>query len=92
MKVFYTSLDDCERAYKFMRHKIGTSSDQDVTLYHEEDEMFALLLSKSSNGEMIFLNISAQITSETRYIPAACPLDDLTLLFPRREHIQYTVI
>ncbi|KAJ3135219.1 hypothetical protein HK101_004262, partial [Irineochytrium annulatum] len=87
--VFYTLLDDCERAYQLKRHKLGTSVTEDVVLYHEEDEMFFLSLTKSSNGKYIILNSAAQITSETRYVPADSPLDDLMVLMPRREHIQY---
>ncbi|KAI9145210.1 prolyl oligopeptidase family-domain-containing protein [Paraphysoderma sedebokerense] len=67
--VYYLLLDDYERAYKIMRHKVG-SGDQtsDVELYEEVDEMFYLTLTKSCNSRYVFFNASAQITSETRYI------------------------
>ncbi|KAJ3217797.1 hypothetical protein HDU67_007214 [Dinochytrium kinnereticum] len=87
--IFYTLLDDCERAYQFKRHKLGTDISEDVVLYHEEDEMFFLTLTTSANGKWIILNSAAQITSETRYIAAGSPCDEPAVLFPRREHIQY---
>ena len=90
-KVYYTLLDDCERAYQLKRHKIGTNVSEDVVLFHEEDEKFFLTLTKSTSGEVILLYSSAQITSEAHFILADSPLDMPTLLFPRREHIQYTV-
>ncbi|KAJ3080651.1 hypothetical protein HK102_002905, partial [Quaeritorhiza haematococci] len=88
--VYYTLLDDCERAYQLKRHKIGTDVSHDEVLYHEEDEMFYLSLTKSSNSQFIILNSAAQITSETRYISANNPTDPPHLLIPRRENIQYT--
>ncbi|KAJ3036119.1 hypothetical protein HK097_003922, partial [Rhizophlyctis rosea] len=87
--VYYTVLDEYERAYKLKRHTIGTNVEEDLVLYHEEDEMFFLSLTKSSNGRYIILNSAAQITSETRIIRAE-GLEGPKLLFPRREGIRYT--
>ncbi|TPX54034.1 hypothetical protein PhCBS80983_g06067, partial [Powellomyces hirtus] len=89
--VFYTVLDDCERAYKFKRHRLGSDVGSDDLLYHEEDEMFFLSLTKTCDGQYIVLNSSAQITSETRCISTEHPDDPPLLLFPRRENIQYSV-
>ncbi|KAJ3021604.1 hypothetical protein HKX48_008173 [Thoreauomyces humboldtii] len=88
--VYYTLLDECERAYKFMRHRLGTKVELDDLLYHEEDEMFFLAMTKTSDGEYIRLSTSAQITSETWCISTSEPNAPLRLLFPRRDKIQYT--
>ncbi|KAI8820687.1 prolyl oligopeptidase [Fimicolochytrium jonesii] len=87
--VFYTILDDTERAYKFLRHKLGTKVEDDELLYHEEDEMFFLSMTKTCNGRFILLNTAAQVTSETRIISTREPDLKPMLLFPRRENIQY---
>ncbi|TPX30171.1 hypothetical protein SmJEL517_g06209 [Synchytrium microbalum] len=86
---YYTFLDDYERAYQLKRHHIG-SVDPPVILYHEEDEMFFLTLTKSCNSKYIILNSSAQVTSETRYISAEDSSDVPHLLIPRREGMQYS--
>ncbi|KAJ3151283.1 hypothetical protein HDU89_002122 [Geranomyces variabilis] len=88
--VFYTLLDETERAYKFMRHRLGTDVSADDLLYHEEDEMFFLSLTKTCNGKYILLNSSAQITSETRCVSTERPDDPPIILFPRRESIRYS--
>ncbi|KAJ3149319.1 hypothetical protein HDU86_006954 [Geranomyces michiganensis] len=88
--VFYTLLDDTERAYKFMRHRLGTDVSADDLLYHEEDEMFFLSLTKTCNGKYILLNSSAQITSETRCVSTERPDDPPIILFARRENIRYS--
>lgn len=87
---YYTLLDDYERAYKLMRHEIGSCIKEDETLYHEPDEMFFLSLSKSCNGQYIVLNSAAQITSETRFLSAADNQSNLILLFPKIGSVQYT--
>ncbi|KAJ3045887.1 hypothetical protein HDV00_006153 [Rhizophlyctis rosea] len=87
--VYYTILDEYERAYQLKRHQIGTDVATDPVLYHEEDEMYFLTLTKSCNGKYIILNSSAQVTSETRFISTE-RLEDPCLLFPRREGIRYT--
>lgn len=88
--VYYTLLDDCERAYQVKRHRLGADVATDEVLHHEEDEMFFVTLSKSCNGKFIFVKLAAQITSETRYISADDPNDTPHLLLPRRDNIQYS--
>jgi oligopeptidase B len=88
--VYYTLLDDCERAYKVMRHHIGAPVTSDEMLHHEEDEMFFVTIKKSCDGKYIFVKLAAQITSETRYISAGDPKDIPHVLLPRRENIQYS--
>jgi len=89
--VFYTALDDYERAYQLKRHKIGMDVSQDTVLYQEDDEMFFLSLKRSTNLQYIILNSAAQVTSETRYISAEHMNDTLHVLFPRRDNISYTI-
>ena len=89
--VYFTILDECERAFKLVRHTIGKEPESNRVLYHEEDEKFFLTLTKTSDSEFIILNASAQITAETRFIRADDPESPLMLLFPRRENIQNTV-
>lgn len=88
---FYIKIDAYERAYQWCRHKMGTGVEEDVILYEESDEMYCLTMTKSCNKRYLFLNSAAQITSETRFIDLSDPLDTPTVLFPRREKIQYTV-
>lgn len=87
---YYTLLDNGERTYQLKRHEIGTAVTTDEILYHEQDEMFYLQLTKSCNGQYIILKTSAQITSETHFLPANDNASKLRMLFPRKENIQYT--
>jgi oligopeptidase B len=66
---YYLALDECDRADRLFRHRVGTpDASHDVVLYQEMDEMFFLSLSKSCNSQVLLLNSSAQVTSETHYL------------------------
>ncbi|KAJ3310365.1 hypothetical protein HDV04_005116 [Boothiomyces sp. JEL0838] len=90
--VYYTILDDTERAYQLKRHKIGTDASSDVVLYEEPDEMFFLTLKKSCDGKYLILSSAAQITSEIRYLNTTTPENALQLLLPRQEGVQYLCV
>lgn len=87
--VYYTLLDDCERAYQVKRHVFGQDVESDQVLYHENDEMFFVTIKKSCDAKYIFMKLSAQITSETWYLSADDANDTPHLLFPRRESVHY---
>ena len=89
--VYYTILDEFERAFQLKRHKIGTSVDQDQILCHELDEMFYLSLSRTCDMKYIKLKSAAQITSETSYISLNDSSDTVHLLVARSDKIQYTI-
>ncbi|KAI9001717.1 prolyl oligopeptidase [Gaertneriomyces semiglobifer] len=88
--VLFTVLDDHERAYQLKRHRLGTDVSEDQMLYHEEDEMFYLSLSKTCNGKYVLMNTSAQVTSEMWYVSSEDPNAQPKKLLPRHEGIQYT--
>ena len=87
---YYTILDSCERAYKFLRHRIGSPVESDIVLFHEEDEMFYLSLTKSCDEEYIILYSYAQITSEAHFLPSNGE-ESPQVLFPRQDKVQYTI-
>jgi protease II len=99
--VFYIKIDAYERAFQWTRHLLGTAVDEDVALYVETDEMHCLTMTKSSNkrytvkckskSRFLFLNSSAQVTSETRFIDLRNPESEPRIIFPRREKVSYTI-
>lgn len=89
--VFYLSLDENDRAYRFMCHKLGTPVEEDLLLYEETDESFFLSFSKSGNGKWILLNSAAQVTSETRYTSTEDLQFGVKLVKPKQERVSYTV-
>jgi oligopeptidase B len=88
--VYYSLLDSQERAFQVKRHLLGADCASDTVMFHEEDEMFYVTLSKTDNNEYIILKSSAQVTNESHYITAKTCDSTPQMIIPRRENIHYT--
>ena len=72
-------------------HWLGQPVDQDVELYHEDDEGFRVGVGLSANEDWLILSTSDHETSESRLIPAADPLATPLLVRPREKGVEYDV-
>ncbi len=88
---FYDQLDAAHRPYKALKHVLGTSVDQDPTVYEEKDDRFFLDLSKSRDEKLIFLSVESELSSEVRFLDADRPAGELTLIRPRENELLYQV-
>ncbi len=88
---FYDQLDDARRPYKALKHVLGTSVDQDPTVYEEKDARFFLEISKSRNEKLIFVSVESELSSEVRFLDADRPDGELTLIRPRENDLLYEV-
>jgi oligopeptidase B len=89
--LFYTWLDDNHRPKKVMRHKVGTSPDDDVLIYEEDDPGFFVGVSETQSGRYITLNAHDHETWEVRLIDAEAPESDPVLVAERRPGVDYRV-
>ena len=89
--LFYDQLDDAHRPYKAQKHVLGTSVDQDPTVYEEKDDRFFLEISKSRNEKLIFVSVESELSSEVRFLDADRPDGELTLIRPRENNLLYNV-
>lgn len=88
---FYDQLDDAHRPYKALEHILGTSVDQDPTVYEEKDDRFFLEISKSRSEKFIFVSVESERASEVRFVDADHPGGGLTLIRPRENDLLYSV-
>jgi len=85
--IFYTRKDETLRAFKIFKHTLGTSSEDDVEVYHEKDETFSTYVYKTKSGKYIVVGSYATVSSEFRYLNADTPNGDFVLFQKReREH------
>lgn len=89
--VFYIRKDESLRAFQIYRHKLGTDAENDVLIFHEEDETFDVSLFKTKSMEYIFIASSSTNEDEMRFIPANDAFADWTLIQPRTEDLEYSV-
>ncbi len=72
-------------------HWLGKPLEEDVELYHEDEEGFRVGASLSANETWVILSTGDHETSEVRLLPAADPLAQPILVRPRQKGLEYDV-
>lgn len=72
-------------------HWLGRPMEEDVEIYHEDDEGFRVSASLSANEEWLIVSAGDHETSEVRLIPAADPLAKPLLVRAREKGVEYDV-
>ena len=72
-------------------HKIGTSEEEDILLYQEDDQEFLINLYKSRTNKYIYINIEKTNSNEIRLIDAANVLQEPRIAIKRSENHLYTL-
>lgn len=88
---FYIQKNEHLRAYKIYRHRLGTSQEEDVLVFYEEDEAFDVSVFKTKSLEYIFVASSSTVSDEHRFIPAADVFAEWQIVQPREEGLEYAV-
>ena len=88
---FYVKPDAAMRPYQVWRHRLGTSTNDDVLVLQEDDEHFELNVELSKSERFIFITNSSQVTSECLFLRSDQPDQEPLLIEPRRDEIEYSV-
>ena len=86
---YYLILDESERPYKVLRHRLGTDPGQDTLVFHDEDEAYFLFIHKSRDQKYIFTNHHSTRATEMRFVSADEPEAELRVLSPRKDGVEY---
>ena len=90
--IVFNEVNDQWRSYRARFHRLGTPTDQDVTLYEETEELgFSVGVGKTQDKSLIVIGTGDNATSEVRFVSADDPTQPLTLVSPRKENRQYEV-
>jgi oligopeptidase B len=88
--LFFTTEDPVtKRSDTLWRHRVGGAAPERV--YHEPDALFDLEVSRSRDLTLVFLDIVAKTSTETRFLPAAAPEADWRVVVPRAPDHEYDV-
>lgn len=88
---FYIRKDETLRAFQIYRHKVGTSQEEDVLVFHEEDETFDVSVYKSKSLEYIFIASSSTISDEHWFIPSDNVFAEWQVIQKREDDLEYAV-
>jgi len=89
--LFYTRVDADYRPSRVYRHRLGTSSDQDVLVFEEADKRFFCSVWTSLSGRYVFIGSDTDDQSEVWYIETADITGTVAVIEPRADDIEYSV-
>ncbi len=90
--LFYTAKDPVTlRANKIYRHRLGTSADEDVLIYHEKDDTFNTFVYKTKSRKYIIIGSHSTLTSEYRYLNADTPMGEFWIFSSRQRGLEYSI-
>ena len=90
--LFYSRKDEVTlRSEKIYRHVMGTHPQEDVLVYHEEDETFNAFVYKSKSQRYIIFGSESTLTSEYSILDADDPQGRLRVFQPRIRGVEYGI-
>ncbi|QJC21154.1 S9 family peptidase [Arcanobacterium buesumense] len=89
-RVFYTRNNEAWRSYQVWMHTVGSSADDDVLLYQDDDELFEVGIDQSRDGRWLIVQSESRLTSEVRLFATHDPAENFVVC-PRQTGMYYTV-
>ena len=89
--VIFNEVNENWRSYRVRLHVMGQPTDSDVTLYEETEELgFSVGVARSQDRSLIFISTGDNSSTELRFVPAADPTAEPTLVARRRPNLIYS--
>jgi oligopeptidase B len=88
--VYYTTVDDAWRPDTVWRHRLGAGLPAE-RVYHEADEKYWLGVGRTRSDRYLMIAAGSAVTSEVRYADAGDPEAEFSVVWPRRESVEYSV-
>ncbi|MEN0048612.1 MAG: S9 family peptidase [Bacteroidota bacterium] len=90
--VFYVTKEPGTlRSYKVFRHVLGTPVEQDMEVWHEEDNTFLTFAYKSKSKKYIIIGSYQTISQEYQVLEADNPTGEFRVIQPRERNLEYSI-
>lgn len=89
--LFYVRPDSAMRPYQVWRHRVGEPVTEDRLVLEEPDERFSVAVGLTRSERFVVLETSSKMTSEVRWLAAADPEAEPSVVFARRQGVEYDV-
>jgi oligopeptidase B len=89
--LFYGVKDETLRPYKIMRHRLGTSPNDDVEVYREDDDTFVCYISKTKSRKYLIINADSTLSSECRILESDHPEMEFRVFQERQPDMLYGI-
>ncbi|MCV7055768.1 S9 family peptidase [Mycolicibacterium gilvum] len=88
--VYYVTVDDAWRPDTVWRHRLG-SGQPAQRVYHEPDERYWIGVGRTRSNKYVIIAAGSAVTSELRYGDAEDGDTDFTVVWPRRDGVEYSI-
>jgi oligopeptidase B len=88
---FYMTPDKAKRGDTVWRHVLGTPHEQDVKVFHDDNVLNNVDISRSRSDKYVFISDDGFTSSEWRAIPTANPTASPRVIAARRPNVEYSV-
>ncbi len=88
---FYMTADKAKRGDTVWRHVLGTPHGQDVKVFHDDNVLNNVDISRSRSDQYVFISADGFTSSEWRAIPTANPTATPRVIAARRPNVEYSV-
>lgn len=88
--VYYVTVDDAWRPDTVWRHRLGGGLPAE-RVYHEPDEKYWVAVGRTRSNKYVIIAAGSAVTSEMRYADAADGQAEFTVVWPRRDSVEYSV-
>lgn len=88
--LYYSTLDEAWRPDTIWRHRLGSGLPAQK-VYHEPDERYWLGVGRTRSDKYVIVAAGSAVTSEVRYADATDPEAEFTIVWPRRDLVEYSV-
>jgi oligopeptidase B len=89
---FYVVNDATVRAYRVMRHVLGTPVAEDREVFTEADSTFQVRLSRSRDRRYIFITSGSTLRTEVQFLQGDQPTRPPVVIQPRLPDLEYSVV
>ncbi len=90
--LLYVLNDPTVRAYKVMRHTLGSNPAGDHAIYREADSTFEVSVSATKDHAYLFISSRSTLSTEWRYLSARNPVAAPVVIQPRQKDLIYAVL
>ena len=90
--IFYTLRNpETLRAYKVMRHKLGTTIEEDVAIFEETDDTFSTYIYQTKSKKYLIIGSYQTISQEYRILEADNPTGEFRLFQSRERDLEHSI-
>lgn len=88
---YYIELDQSQRPYRVMRHRLGEPQSDDVEIFREADSGWFVSLDRTQDDRYGFIDIHDHETTEVLLLDLDDPREVPVPVFPREQGIEYEI-